>query len=170
MRFAGSTSTATTVRATSLAAIGDVRPVPNGNAKRSRSRKAGAANPKLAPVEIGWVNNQGGSLVIAGTSPTVGAETAMKWINKHAGGIGGHPLKLVECFVKNSEAEGLNCAQQFLNNKKISAIAYGALAVGANTVDKTVAGKKPMFATVSINAAVSPKSLWNVIGPAPSGN
>jgi branched-chain amino acid transport system substrate-binding protein len=117
------------------------------------SGKAGAADKSLAPVKIGWVNNQGGSLVIAGNTPTLGAETAVKWINKHGGGIGGHPVELVKCFVKNSEAEGLNCAQQFLNDKQIHAIAYGGLAVGANTIDKTVNGKKPIFATVSINAS-----------------
>jgi len=123
--------------------------------------KAGAANPKLAPVKIGWVNNQGGSLVIAGTAPTVGAETAVKWINKHGGGIGGHPLTLVKCYVKNTEAEGLNCAQKFLNDPKIVAIAYGGLAVGANTIDKTVAGKKPIFATISINPSdVTTKNLF----------
>lgn len=123
--------------------------------------KAGAANPKLAPVKIGWVNNQGGQLVIAGTAPTAGAQTAVKWINKHGGGIGGHPLKLVECYVKNAEAEGLNCAQQFLNDKSVHAIAFGALAVGANTIDKTVAGKKPIFATISINPAdVTTKNLF----------
>jgi len=113
--------------------------------------KRGPANPKLAPVQIGWVNNQGGSLVIAGTTPTEGAEMGVKWLNKHAGGVGGHPVKLVECFVKNNEAEGLGCAQQFLNNKNVNAIAYGGLAVGANTINTTVAGKKPIFATVSIN-------------------
>jgi branched-chain amino acid transport system substrate-binding protein len=113
----------------------------------------GKADPKLAPVNIGWVNNQGGSLVIAGTSPTDGAETAVKWINKFAGGIGGHPLKLVKCFVKNAEAEGLKCAQQFLNDRSINVIAYGALAVGANTINSTVAGKKPIVETIGIGSS-----------------
>jgi branched-chain amino acid transport system substrate-binding protein len=114
--------------------------------------KAGAANPSLSPVKIGWVNNEGGSLVIAGSSPTIGAETAVKWINKYANGIGGHPVKLVKCFVKNTEAEGLKCAQQFLNDPDIHAIAYGALAVGANTINSTVKGKKPIFETIGIGA------------------
>ena len=43
-RSAGSTSTAATVRATSLVAIGEVRPVPKGRANRFRSRSDGAAN------------------------------------------------------------------------------------------------------------------------------
>ena len=113
--------------------------------------KAGAANPSLSPVEIGYVNDQGGSTVIAGTDPTTAAQMGVNWINKYAGGIGGHPLKLVTCFVKNAEAEGLTCAQQFLANPKIDVIAYGAMALGATTIDATVAGKKPIVEGVAIN-------------------
>lgn len=113
--------------------------------------KAGPANSSLAPVEIGFVNDQGGSTVIAGTDPTTGAQTAVNWINKYAGGIGGHPLKLVTCFVKNAEAEGQTCAQQFLADPKIDVISYGAMALGASTIDSTVDGKKPIVEGVSIN-------------------
>ncbi|MBV9197068.1 MAG: ABC transporter substrate-binding protein [Solirubrobacterales bacterium] len=113
--------------------------------------KAGAANPALPPVEIGFVNDQGGSTVIAGTNPTTGAQTAVDWVNKYAGGIEGHPLKLVTCFVKNAEAEGQTCAQQFLANPKVDVIAYGAMALGATTIDATVAGKKPIIEGVAIN-------------------
>jgi branched-chain amino acid transport system substrate-binding protein len=114
-----------------------------------------AANPKLSPVKIGWVNNQGGSLVVAGTSPTDGAETAVKWINKYANGIGGHPIKLVKCYVKNAEAEGLKCAQQFLNDDGVNVIAYGALAVGAETINSTIAGAKPIVETIGIGPSDS---------------
>ncbi len=110
-----------------------------------------AANPKLAPVEIGFVNDQGGATVIAGTDPTTGFEAGVKWLNKYADGIDGHPVKVVTCFVKNAEAEGQTCAQQFLANKKIDVIAYGAMALGASTIDSTVAGRKPIVEGVSIN-------------------
>jgi branched-chain amino acid transport system substrate-binding protein len=113
--------------------------------------KAGAANPSLSPVEIGYVNDQGGSTVIAGTDPTTAAQMGVNWINKYAGGIDGHPLKLVTCFVKNAEAEGLTCAQQFLANPKINVISYGAMALGATTIDATVNGKKPIVEGVAIN-------------------
>jgi branched-chain amino acid transport system substrate-binding protein len=117
--------------------------------------KKGAADPSLAPVKIGWVNNEGGSLVVAGSTPTIGAETAVKWINKFAGGIDGHPLQLAKCFVKNAEAEGQKCAQQFLNDPSVNVIAYGALAVGANTINSTVAGKKPIVETIGIGPSDS---------------
>jgi branched-chain amino acid transport system substrate-binding protein len=112
---------------------------------------AKAANPKLSPVEIGFVNDQGGSTVIAGTDPTTGFEAGVKWVNEYADGIDGHPLKVVTCFVKNAEAEGQTCAQQFLANKNIDVIAYGAMALGATTIDSTVAGRKPIVEGVSIN-------------------
>ena len=112
---------------------------------------AGAANPKLAPVYIGYVNDQGGSTVIAGTDPTTAAEMGVTWLNKYADGIGGHPIKLVTCFVENTEAEGLPCAQKFLANSNVDVIAYGAMALGATTIDSTVAGKKPIVEGVAIN-------------------
>jgi branched-chain amino acid transport system substrate-binding protein len=115
--------------------------------------KPKSANPKLSPIDIGFVNDQGGATVIAGTDPTSGMQAGVAWVNKYADGIDGHPLKLVTCFVKNSEAEGLPCAQAFLANKRVDVIAYGAMALGATTIDSTVAGRKPIVEGVSINPA-----------------
>jgi branched-chain amino acid transport system substrate-binding protein len=130
--------------------------------------KAGSANMSLKPVEIGFVNDQGGSTVIAGTDPTTGAQAGVRWVNKYAGGIDGHPLKLVTCFVKNAEAEGQTCAQQFLANKNISIISYGAMALGATSIDSTVAGKKPIVAGVSINPPdITTKNLFTLFGANP---
>ena len=107
--------------------------------------KAGAANPKLAPVKIGWVNNQDGSIVSNGPEATAAAQLAVDWINKFAGGIGGHPLDLDTCFVKNAEEEGLACAQQFLADPKVDVISYGSVTTGAATINSTVHAKKPII-------------------------
>jgi branched-chain amino acid transport system substrate-binding protein len=115
--------------------------------------KPGKANPKLSPIRIGWVNNQGGSVVPVGPTATEAADFAVSWINRYGGGIGGHPLKLDKCFVKNAEEEGLKCGQKFLNDPGISAIAYGGVATGANTIGSTVAGKKPIVAGFSLSAS-----------------
>lgn len=112
---------------------------------------AGAANPKLAPVDIGYVNDQGGSTVIAGSDPTTAAQMAVTWLNKYADGIDGHPVRLVTCFVENTEAEGLPCAEKFLADKQVDVIAYGAMALGATTIDATVKGQKPIVEGVAIN-------------------
>jgi branched-chain amino acid transport system substrate-binding protein len=148
---AATTSAATSSAAgTSSAASGTSAAAPASYVKYVGGT-AGAADPSKSPIEIGYVNDQGGSTVIAGPDPTTGAQAGVTWINKYAGGIDGHPLKLVTCFVKNAEAEGQTCAQQFLANPKISVIAYGAMALGASTIDSTVAGKKPIIEGVSIN-------------------
>ncbi len=113
--------------------------------------KDGPADKSKPPVKIGWVNNQGGSIPPAGLSSTKAAEWAVKYVNDHLGGVGGRPLELVECFVKNAEEEGLGCAQKFLNDPDVVAITYGAVAVGANTIASTVNGKKPIIMGFSLN-------------------
>jgi len=114
--------------------------------------KAGAANPKLAPVLIGWVNNQGGQ-VLVGPTATQGAALAEKWINQHAGGIDGHPIKLVDCEIPNTEAEGTTCGDQLAATKGLDAIAFGGVAVGADTVEAVVSPKIPIFIGVSVSAS-----------------
>jgi len=115
--------------------------------------KAGPANKSLSVVKIGWVNNQGGSIIPVGPSATDAAQFTVNWINKYGGGIGGHPLKLETCFVKNAEEEGLKCGQKFLNDADIHVVAYGAVATGANTINSTIAGKKPIVMGFSLNAS-----------------
>lgn len=107
--------------------------------------KAGAANPKLKPALIGWANNQGGSIISEGPEATEAVQMAIKWINKHAGGISGHPLKLVPCYVKNAEEEGKACANKFLANKDIHVVTAGSLAFGAQTLNATNKGRVPVI-------------------------
>jgi branched-chain amino acid transport system substrate-binding protein len=115
--------------------------------------KAGSADKKLSPIEIGWVNNEGGSITPVGPTTTKAAEWAVQYVNDHLGGIDGHPLKLDECLVKNAEEEGQACAQQFLNNTNLPVILYGAVSVGSTTIDSTVAGKKPIFTAFGLASA-----------------
>jgi branched-chain amino acid transport system substrate-binding protein len=112
---------------------------------------AGPADSSLEPIKVGWVNNQGGSIAPVGESSTDAARFAVDYVNENLGGIGGHPLELVECFVKNAEEEGLSCGQQFLNDSDISVVNYGAVSVGANTINSTIAGKKPIVMAYSVN-------------------
>ena len=112
--------------------------------------KAGAANPKLSPVLVGWVNNQGGS-VLVGPTATQGAAVAAEWINQHAGGIDGHPIKLVDCEIPNTDAEGTTCGDQLAATKGLEAIAFGGVAVGASQVEAVVSPKIPIFIGVSVN-------------------
>ena len=114
--------------------------------------KAGTANPKLAPAKIGWSSNDSGGTVISiGPEATAAAQLTVNWINKYADGINGHPLVLDKCIIKNAEEEGLACAQGFLNDPKVSVISFGALSIGAQTEEATIAGKKPIIQGFSLN-------------------
>jgi len=113
--------------------------------------KDGPADKNAKPIKLGWVNNQGGSIPPPGPSSTEAAKWSVKYINEKLGGVGGRPLELVTCFVKNAEEEGLGCAQKFLNDPDVVAITYGAVAVGANTIAATVDGKLPILASFALN-------------------
>jgi branched-chain amino acid transport system substrate-binding protein len=128
--------------------------------------KPGAADTSLPPVKIGWTSNQDGSIVSIGPQATDAAQFAVDWINKYAGGVGGHPIELSKCLVKNAAEEAQKCGQQFLNDNGINVISYGALSVGASTIDSTIAGKKPIIFGFSFDAADLKTPNLFVLGPA----
>jgi branched-chain amino acid transport system substrate-binding protein len=111
--------------------------------------KAGKANPKLSPVVIGAINTQGGQ-VLVGPNWTKGAELATKYINTYLGGIQGHPLVLSECFTTSAEEDGTKCGQKFANDKRISVVDFGAVAVGNQSFYAALGGKKPVVSGVAL--------------------
>ena len=74
--------------------------------------KAGPANKSLPPVYIGYVNQQGGPTAV-GLLATAGAQMAVNYANAELGGVDGHPIQLVTCFIASAEEEGTTCAQKF---------------------------------------------------------
>jgi branched-chain amino acid transport system substrate-binding protein len=110
--------------------------------------KRGKADPKLSKVYIGWVNQQGGQVVIGGLA-TAGAQLAVRYVNDVLGGVRGHPVQLVTCFVRSNEEEGTTCGQKLVNDKRIDVIASGAVATGAQSFFATVRGKKPVVTGVA---------------------
>ena len=110
--------------------------------------KRGKADPKKSKVYIGWVNQQGGQVVIGGLA-TAGAQLAVRYVNDVLGGVGGHPVALVQCFIKSNEEEGTTCGQKLVNDKRISVIATGAVATGAQSLFATIRGKKPVVTGVA---------------------
>jgi branched-chain amino acid transport system substrate-binding protein len=111
--------------------------------------KRGKADAKKSKIYIGWVNQQGGQVVIGGLA-TAGAQLAVKYVNDQLGGVDGHPVALVQCFIKSNEEEGTTCGQKLVNDKRIAVIASGAVATGAQSFFATVRGAKPVLTGVAV--------------------
>ncbi|MGH2916074.1 MAG: ABC transporter substrate-binding protein [Solirubrobacteraceae bacterium] len=134
--------------------------------------KAGKANSSLPPVTVGWINQQGGQQQI-GPLATIGAETAVKYINSQLGGVDGHPLVLKECFIQSAEEEGTTCGQQLAADKSISVIDEGAVAIGIQPFYSTIGGAKPVIVGVAVtpvdsvqrNAVIMFGDVTHVLGP-----
>jgi branched-chain amino acid transport system substrate-binding protein len=106
--------------------------------------KAGPANTSLPPVYIGFVNQQGGPTAV-GLLATAGAQMAVKYANAELGGVDGHPIQLVTCFIASAEEEGTGCAQKFLANKNVNVVELGGVAVGVQSFYSTLGGAKPVI-------------------------
>ncbi len=113
---------------------------------------SGAADSSLSPIKIGYFNQQGGAVVVSDTNVT-GINAAVKFVNEQAGGIGGHPLEVVTCYIANTEEEGQQCGQKFANDDSIVAIETGPTFIGTESFYAAIAGSKPVVAGVSVSAA-----------------
>jgi branched-chain amino acid transport system substrate-binding protein len=111
---------------------------------------AGAADSSKSPIVIGFVNQQGGANDV-GPGATDGAKLAVDYVNKYAGGIDGHPLALHTCFISTSEEQGQQCGQKMANDKDVKVVGVGAVAVGAQPLNASIAAEKPMVWGVSVN-------------------
>jgi len=105
---------------------------------------SGPANKSLAPVYIGFVNQQGGPTTV-GPLATAGAEMAVNYANAQLGGVDGHPIQLVTCFIASAEEEGTVCAQKFLANKNVDVIEMGGVAIGVQSFYSTLGAAKPVI-------------------------
>lgn len=114
---------------------------------------SGAANPSLAPVTIGWVNEQGGPPNESFPEATRAAQATVKFINSKLGGVHGHPVKLSTCFIAGVEAQGTTCGDQMVNTKGVEAIAEGIDAVGNASMYGVVNGSIPTLVGVSADPA-----------------
>jgi len=109
--------------------------------------KAGKANPKLSPIVIGWINQQGGQFEL-GPGATTGADVGVRAINELYGGIGGHRIVLKKCFIKSAEEEGTTCAQQLGNDPKVKVVDMGGVALGIQSFYSSI--DKPVITGVAV--------------------
>jgi branched-chain amino acid transport system substrate-binding protein len=134
--------------------------------------KSGAANSSMSPVDIGFLNQQGGASAI-GPLATNGAQTAVTYINDQLGGVDGHPLKLVTCFIANTDAEGTTCGQQFAADKSVDVIAEGGVAIGIQPFYTAIGSQTPVIVGVAVtgtdgaqpNAVILFGDATHVLGP-----
>ena len=134
--------------------------------------KAGKADASKPPVYIGWLNQEGGQVEI-GAAATDGADLAVKVVNEQLGGIGGRPLALKKCFIRDAEEEGTTCGQKLGNDKDVSAINTGGVAIGIQAFYSTIDAQKPVVTGVAVtpvdgvqkNATVLFGSATSVLGP-----
>ena len=132
----------------------------------------GKADSSKSPIYIGWVNQQGGQQEI-GAAATDGADLAVKVVNDQLGGIAGHPVVLKKCFIKNAEEEGTTCGQKLGNDKSVTAIDMGGVAIGIQAFYSTIGGKKPVITGVAVtpvdtvqkNATILFGDVTKVLGP-----
>ena len=143
-----SASTSTPAKSTSTAAPAKEASAGVTDYVKYLGGKAGAADTSKSPIIIGYVNQQGGANDV-GPNSTIGAQLAADYANKYAGGIDGHPVKLHTCFISTSEEQGQQCGQKMANDKAVDAVGVGAVATGAQPLNASIAGEKPMFWGVS---------------------
>ncbi len=111
---------------------------------------SGAADASLEPIKIGYISQEGGPIEVGPTNDD-GVEIGVAFINEQAGGIGGHPIELVTCYIASTEEEGQQCGQQMANDESIVAVVEGPIVVGAESMFAAL-GDKPVISGVSVNA------------------
>ena len=103
-----------------------------------------------SPISIGYFDDIGG--VPAFPDDKVAADAAVAFVNSELGGVNGHPIKLVDCFVSSSEQQGQACAQQFLA-QKVSVIDEGTALLGAQALHSALNGRIPVVVSDPANPA-----------------
>jgi branched-chain amino acid transport system substrate-binding protein len=98
---------------------------------------SGKADSSKSPIYIGVVNQQGGSADIA-PEWTNGTTLAADFINNEAGGIDGHPLKLVTCAIPDTTSAAQQCGEEFANNNNIQTVAMGAVVIGNQPLEQAI--------------------------------
>jgi branched-chain amino acid transport system substrate-binding protein len=110
----------------------------------------GKANPKLSPITIGWVNNQGGPPSLDFPMATAAFQAAVATVNNQLGGIHGHPLKFVTCFIASTSQQGQQCGEQFAADKALKEVIGGLVASGSDGIYPALGGKVPFVGSLAI--------------------
>jgi branched-chain amino acid transport system substrate-binding protein len=127
--------------------------------------KAGKADASLKPISIGFVTQKGGTPSFP--EQEAAADATVEFINEHAGGIDGHPVKLEKCFIQ-SEEDGQRCGAELVD-KGVPVIHMALAIIGNASLYKTVAGKVPVLVgSTSTGPDSASKGVYSFSGGGPA--
>ncbi|MGW0002709.1 ABC transporter substrate-binding protein [Nocardia grenadensis] len=124
-----------------------------GSEESNNSAVTGASTTELpdepaggTPVRIGFVSTEGGA-VVSLPEMREGAEAAVEYVNKNAGGIAGHPVELVVCKQQEEPTSATKCANEFVEQKVAAVLSPGTSQGG--TILPIVAGAGIPYVTLN---------------------
>ncbi|MFI9531785.1 ABC transporter substrate-binding protein [Nocardia fusca] len=124
-----------------------------GGDETNNSAVAGASTTALpdepatgTPVRIGFVSTEGGA-VVSLPEMREGAEAAVEYVNKNAGGIAGRPVELVVCKQQEEPTSATKCANEFVEQKVTAVLSPGTSQGG--TILPIVAGAGIPYVTLN---------------------
>ena len=128
------TSASTSIEATTptSAASGDTTP----------TTEAGAADPALSPVKVGFISQE--NELVAFPEMSAGASAAEAYINAELAGVDGHPLQVEVCTTGDTPESAVACAQQFVNDDDTKLVIVGTFN-SAPAWQVLIEGGKPVF-------------------------
>jgi len=142
-------SSSTTTVADSASASVSVAQAASYYARYTHGSADTAASSQPA-VSIGYFDDIGG--VPSFPDNRVAANAAVQFVNNDLGGVAGHPIKLVDCFVATTEQQGQACAQQFLA-QKVKLVVEGTALLGAQALHSALNGAIPVVVSDPANLA-----------------
>jgi branched-chain amino acid transport system substrate-binding protein len=145
----GSTGSSAGASTTAASETSTASSAPAGSAGSTGG--SGAAHSSLAPVKIGYVNEEVGTPSFPEGSASVTA--AVEYVNAELGGVDGHPLEVVTCAVGTDEESNQKCGQQFANDSSITAVVGGLLFNGGPLYTALEAAGIPFVGMVPLTGA-----------------
>jgi branched-chain amino acid transport system substrate-binding protein len=136
------TTGGTTSASSSSSAPATGAPAGVGLALKFTGGTAGAAKSGASPITLGYVGQQGGTPSYP--EALVSAEAAVKYVNDNLGGVDGHPLAIKTCNIVQTEQQGQECGQQFLNSN-VPLVINGGLSNGGQSFYDTLHNQVPVI-------------------------
>ncbi|HTT93364.1 MAG TPA: hypothetical protein VMF55_01725 [Solirubrobacterales bacterium] len=127
--------------------------------------KEGEAEAGAEPLKIGLIVEKGATPSFP--EMEAAADAGAAYINKNLGGVDGHPIEFVKCFIQVEE-DGQKCGAQLLQAKvPLGLFTLGV--VGNASLYNTIKGKIPLIDSVTpLPEDTTTKDVYNFAGGAPT--